>query len=101
MTTVSPLAPDVIERLKQLQDSDRNVTVDEILTAANLNHLVQPSVQPEKSVSSSLAERRRLPVSPEKLKLCNQITTSRQLSQDMILKRLEEENAKLPPQVNK
>ncbi|KAL9543946.1 hypothetical protein MBANPS3_007873 [Mucor bainieri] len=120
MTTVAPLAPEVIDRLKVLQNQDRPVSVDEILVAANLNHLTQQQ-QPSKSTStvaskkpsslmvignleksvstSTLAERRRLPLNPEKLKLYSQITSSNSTQQDsQILKRLEEQNAKLPTQ---
>ncbi|KAG1087649.1 hypothetical protein G6F42_020532 [Rhizopus arrhizus] len=121
MTTVAPLAPEVIDRLKVLQDQDRPVSVDEILVAANLNHLTQQQQQPSKSTStvttrkpsslmvignleksvstSTLAERRRLPLNPEKLKLYSQITSNNSAQQDsQILKRLEEQNAKLPAQ---
>lgn len=121
-TAVAPLAPEVIDRLKVLQNQDRPVSVDEILVAANLNHLTQQ--QPSKSTStvttkkpsslmvignleksvstSTLAERRRLPLNPEKLKLYSQITTSTNSAQQdgQILKRLEEQNAKLPTQVS-
>lgn len=123
MTTVAPLAPEVIDRLKVLQDQDRPVSVDEILVAANLNHLTQQQQQPSKSTStvtarkpsslmvignleksvstSTLAERRRLPLNPEKLKLYSQITSNNSAQQDsQILKRLEEQNAKLPAQVS-
>ncbi|KAF7732117.1 hypothetical protein EC973_006372 [Apophysomyces ossiformis] len=122
------LAPEVLDRLRQLQKSDQPVSLDEILTAANLNHLAQPTAsksadtrQPqsplpqqqtlprlEKSTSTlTLAERRRIPVSPEKLKLYAQIAHTRQpsldsnTSHDDRLKRLEEENAKLPPQATR
>jgi len=121
MTTVAPLAPEVIDRLKILQNQDRPVSVDEILVAANLNHLTQQ--QPSKSTStvatkkpsslmvignleksvstSTLAERRRLPLNPEKLKLYSQITSNNSTQQDsQILRRLEEQNAKLPTQVS-
>jgi len=126
MTTVAPLAPEVIDRLKVLQNQDRPVSVDEILVAANLNHLTQQQQQqqqPSKSTStvttkkppslmvignlaksvstSTLAERRRLPLNPEKLKLYSQITSNNSTQQDsQILKRLEEQNAKLPTQVS-
>ncbi|KAI8370357.1 rab-GTPase-TBC domain-containing protein [Radiomyces spectabilis] len=129
LTTTMPLklAPEVLDRLRQLQDADRPVSVDEILMAANLDHLAQPTAsksadmrqhippppqqQPrmEKSYSTtmSLAERRRVPVSPEKLQLFSALQhpkhnrkdsmDSTQSFQDRV-KRLEEENAKLPPQ---
>ncbi|CEP09311.1 hypothetical protein [Parasitella parasitica] len=119
MTTATPLAPEVVDRLKVLQSQDRPVSVNEILAAANLNHLTQQSGKsmsttihkkpsslmvldnPEKTVSTgTLAERRRLPHNPEKLKLYSQITTtSNTTHQDSeILKRLQEQNAKLPTQ---
>lgn len=117
--TVTPLAPEVLDRLRVLQKQDRPISVDEILVAANLNHLTKStstktssssSLQVignlEKSVSTStLAERRRLPISPEKLKLYSQIKNNNSFQQqqnqqdETVLKRLEEENAKLPPQV--
>jgi predicted transglutaminase-like cysteine proteinase len=129
MTTVAPLAPEVLDRLRILQQKDRPISVDEILVAANLKHLTQQpskststmtkktmsSSSPsslsvignlEKSVSTStLAERRRLPINPEKLKLYSQINqknnTSISVARDeKVLKRLEEENAKLPTQVS-
>lgn len=123
MTTVAPLAPEVIDRLRILQKQDRPISVDEILVAANLNHLTQQQQQQqskststatkkpsslmvidnlEKSVSTStLAERRRLPLNPEKLKLYSQITSNNTTQQDsQVLKRLEEQNAKLPTQVS-
>jgi hypothetical protein len=130
MTTVAPLAPEVIDRLRILQKQDRPISVDEILVAANLNHLTQQQQQQkqqqqqqqskststaakkpsslmvidnlEKSVSTStLAERRRLPLNPEKLKLYSQITSTNTTQQDsQVLKRLEEQNAKLPTQVS-
>jgi hypothetical protein len=132
MTEVAPLAPEVLERLRILQQKDRPISVDEILVAANLNHLTQQpskststmvvkktiaSSSPsslsvignlEKSVSTStLAERRRLPVNPEKLKLYSQINQKNSSSatvsvvrDEKVLKRLEEENAKLPTQVS-
>lgn len=122
---VTPLAPEVLDRLRVLQNQDRPISVDEILVAANLNHLTKststttssssPSSSSlqvvgnlEKSVSTStLAERRRLPISPEKLKLYSQIKNNhyqhqrqeQQAQDETVLKRLEEENAKLPPQV--
>lgn len=125
MTTVAPLAPEVIDRLRILQKQDRPISVDEILVAANLNHLTEQQQQQqqlskststaakkplslmvngnlEKSVSTStLAERRRLPLNPEKLKLYSQITSNNTAQQDsQVLKRLEEQNAKLPTQVS-
>lgn len=131
MTAVAPLTPEVLDRLRILQQKDRPISVDEILVAANLNHLTQqpskssstmvkkivPSSSPsslsvignlEKSVSTStLAERRRLPLNPEKLKLYSQINqkngknASNSVPRDeKVLKRLEEENAKLPTQVS-
>ncbi|PHZ16248.1 TBC-domain-containing protein [Rhizopus microsporus ATCC 52813] len=89
MTTAALLAPEIKDRLQEP-------------TVANgtSSSLLQPDFKLEKSTSTSLAERRRLPVSPEKLKLYSQITAThtptKQLNQT--LKRLEEENAKLPPQ---
>ncbi|ORY98740.1 rab-GTPase-TBC domain-domain-containing protein [Syncephalastrum racemosum] len=87
------LAPEVVQRLHQLQDENRPVSIDEILAAANLSHLRQsqymaPSksaetcgltqdnnhltldayISPQKSTSMTLAERRRS-VSPEKLQM--------------------------------
>ncbi|KAI8090792.1 rab-GTPase-TBC domain-containing protein [Thamnidium elegans] len=51
------------------------------------------------SSSSTLAERRRLPSSPEKLKLYSQIKNNNQTTlQPEVLQRLQEENAKLPTQ---
>ncbi|ORZ13498.1 rab-GTPase-TBC domain-domain-containing protein [Absidia repens] len=153
------LAPEVLDRLHQLQQADRPVSVDEILQAANLNHLALPVQQPtqsksaetrmtkrqpqdrknsgltiatslrlEKSTSTlTLAERRRIPVSPKKLKLYAQISSSSSslpsqqssspsqtdknddnnakdttagstVDRCEQMKKLEKENAKLPPQ---
>lgn len=47
-----------------------------------------------KSTSTTLAERRRIPMNPEKLNIMANNNTE-------ILKRLEQENAKLPTQVKK
>lgn len=109
MTTTTPLKPEVLDRLLLLQNSNRPVSVDEILNAANLSHLTtSSSIKVEKSISTNtLAERRKIPISPEKLKLYNsQINNSPQrrqfaLEETEILKRLQEENAKLPTQVKK
>lgn len=89
------LTPEVLDRLRHLQQVDRPVSVDEVLHAANLDHLAQfpqpsksstavdmssplPEAQafPRKSRSTTttLAERRRIPASTEKLKLYCQIT---------------------------
>ncbi|KAI7878033.1 hypothetical protein K492DRAFT_209246 [Lichtheimia hyalospora FSU 10163] len=89
------LTPEVLDRLRHLQQVDRPVSVDEVLHAANLDHLAQfpqpsksstaadmspplPETQafPRKSRSTTttLAERRRIPASTEKLKLYCQIT---------------------------
>ncbi|KAI8056536.1 rab-GTPase-TBC domain-containing protein [Gilbertella persicaria] len=87
MTTVAPLAPEVLDRLKTLQEQDRPISVDEILFAANLNHLTTSS---QKEKSTTLAERRK---HPEKLTLSNPIERDTH-----VLKRLEQENAKLPAQ---
>lgn len=108
-TTTTPLQPEVLDRLLLLQNSNRPVSVDEILNAANLSHLTTTSssstIKVEKSISTNtLAERRKIPISPEKLKLYNsQINNSPQrrqfvLEETQILKRLQEENAKLPTQ---
>ncbi|KAI9300435.1 rab-GTPase-TBC domain-containing protein [Cunninghamella echinulata] len=157
-TSSSPLqlGPEVLKRLHHLQQADRPISVDEILQAANLNHLALPVLQPtqsksaetrgttanhptttygsslklpkklEKSASSlTLAERRRIPVSPKKLKLYAQISSStpnltnnttntntqqeknkdhphylsvQNKDQQNRYEKLEEENAKLPPQ---
>ncbi|KAI9488737.1 rab-GTPase-TBC domain-containing protein [Zychaea mexicana] len=89
------LSPEVVERLQQLQDANRPVSIDEILQAANLSHLAvnqpKPSksadnrlspesasaandvVIPTKSASMTLAERRRIPASTEKLRLYAQM----------------------------
>ena len=115
------LAPDVLSRLHQLQNANRPVSVDEVLQAANLNHLALPVHQPTQSKSAetrtpktlltpkstmstkTLAERRRVPTSPEKLKLVASLSypsrppPSAEPSEHM--EALEEENAKLPPQV--
>lgn len=107
-TAAPPLQPEVLDRLLLLQNSKRPVSVDEILSAANLSHLTSSStIKVEKSISTNtLAERRKIPISPEKLKLYNsQINNSPQrrqfvLEETQILKRLQEENAKLPTQVN-
>ncbi|KAI8079919.1 rab-GTPase-TBC domain-containing protein [Halteromyces radiatus] len=117
------LAPEVLERLHHLQQADRPVSVDEILQAANLNHLALPCshLKPSKSAETrhlaplrlekststlTLAERRRIPVSPQKLKLYAKISTnnnndnnnSSSTDRDEQMKKLEKENAKLPPQ---
>ncbi|CAO3590812.1 unnamed protein product [Absidia cylindrospora] len=143
------LAPEVLNRLHQLQQADRPVSVDEILQAANLNHLALPVQQPtqsksveiprmtkhqpdshtqnanaapllrlEKSTSTlSLAERRHIPVSPEKLTLDTRTPSlsTPQLTQGTIeqqnelsatldqydqLEKLEIENAKMSSQVS-
>jgi hypothetical protein len=79
---------------------DQQVLMSDTL---DVNHLDSSStIHLEKSVSSTLAERRRLPISPEKLKLYSQIKNQHafpQQPQQQVLKRLEEENAKLPTQV--
>ncbi|KAI8997808.1 rab-GTPase-TBC domain-containing protein [Pilobolus umbonatus] len=108
-TTIQlPLPPTVLEKLRILQNADRPVSVNEILMAANLKHLITDTTQHpvsyfqlEKSTSSALTERRRLPASPEKLRLYSQITSdkSHRTVQGMLsLRKLEEENAKLPIQ---
>lgn len=100
MTTVAPLTPEVVDRLKILQNENRPVSVEEILNAANLNHLTSPS-SIEKSVSTStLAERRRIPINPEKLKFSSFKSSQTTVQDNEILKRLEQENAKLPTQVS-
>lgn len=99
MTTVLPPPPSTclenkVDVLQQQHDD---------MSSSNVNHLALPSsMAPEKSVSSTLAERRRLPISPEKLKLYSQIKNQNQPQQQpqQVLKRLEEENAKLPTQVS-
>ncbi|KAI8331876.1 rab-GTPase-TBC domain-containing protein [Chlamydoabsidia padenii] len=130
MASSLQLAPEVLDRLHQLQQADRPVSVDEILQAANLTHLALPVQQPtqsrsaetrsrkqpnltiatslrlEKSTSTlTLAERRRIPVSPKKLKLYAQLSShppqpqpTTMSDRDEQMKKLEQENAKLPPQ---
>ncbi|ORZ14668.1 rab-GTPase-TBC domain-domain-containing protein [Absidia repens] len=143
------LAPEVLNRLHQLQQADRPVSVDEILHAANLNHLALPVQQPtqsksaeiprmtkhqhdsrtqnantvtplrlEKSTSTlTLAERRHIPVTSEKLTLDTSIpqlaqgTTEQQKELPATksdssfdhydqLEKLEIENAKMSAQVS-
>ncbi|KAI7849062.1 rab-GTPase-TBC domain-containing protein [Circinella umbellata] len=111
------LPTQVLDKLKQLQDSDRPVSVDEVLEAANLNHLtdlkstdLQPGVQTfprrqdmVKSNSTTIAERRRIPASTEKLKLYAQISNPQQLrisTASTLLERFEKENAELSPQAS-
>ncbi|KAG2219049.1 hypothetical protein INT45_008893 [Circinella minor] len=111
------LPTQVLDKLKQLQDSDRPVSVDEVLEAANLNHLtdlkstdLQPGVQSfprrqdmVKSNSTTIAERRRIPASTEKLKLYAQISNPQQLrisTASTLLERFEKENAELSPQAS-
>lgn len=56
------------------------------------------SIDISKSSSSSLAERRRIAISLEKLSLYTQLKPAETL-QPEVLKRLQDENAKLPTQV--
>lgn len=122
------LTPQVLDRLRKLQESEHQVSVDEVLRAANLDHLAQPHAsksadrlgqlqapQPQdfprraltKSKSTTtLAERRRVPDSPEKLKLYAEIArrTLADTSDDpatpmSAFERFEKENADLSPQV--
>lgn len=141
------LTPEVLDRLRHLQQVDRPVSVDEVLHAANLDHLTQfpqPSKSstaadmspplPEsqafprksRSTTTTLAERRRIPASTEKLKLYCQIThptcttppsmtndssttdssstttpidNEKTTSNNPTMERLEMENAQLSPQV--
>ncbi|KAI8149040.1 rab-GTPase-TBC domain-containing protein [Fennellomyces sp. T-0311] len=110
------LSPEVVARLQQLQDANRPVSLDEILQAANLSHLganhpvpsksadtrLAPDmpIVPTKSASMTLAERRRIPASTEKLRLYAQI--AHQPHQDdptlscTLLDRLELDNEELP-----
>ncbi|KAI9261446.1 rab-GTPase-TBC domain-containing protein [Phascolomyces articulosus] len=118
---VKSLPPQVLDRLKQLQDCDRPVSVDEVLEAANLNHLTESKstdLRPQaqafprrhdmvKSNSTTIAERRRIPASTEKLKLYAQISNPQQQQQQLristasnILERFEKENAELSPQAS-
>ncbi|KAI7854981.1 rab-GTPase-TBC domain-containing protein [Circinella umbellata] len=132
------LSPEVITRLHQLQDANRPVSIDEILKAANLSHLgvnqpqpkpsksadnrllstplEQDDIVPTKSASMTLAERRRIPASTEKLRLYAQIAQSSTLvspsssspksiqqeennnNNDSLLERYESENDELPPE---
>ena len=130
------LSPEVVTRLHQLQDANRPVSIDEILQAANLSHLAvnqqqlkpsksadnrllstqpeQVDIVPTKSASMTLAERRRIPASTEKLRLCAQITQSSTVdsscpqptqqeennSKNKLLEKYENENDELPPEVN-
>ena len=114
---IKTLPTQVLDRLKQLQDSDRPVSVDEVLEAANLNHLAESKstdLRPEaqsfprrhdmvKSNSTTIAERRRIPASTEKLKLYAQISNPQQQlrisTASTLLERFEKENAELSPQV--
>ena len=112
MTTIAtPINSDVLNQLGPQEHLP--VNMDTILSASHLGQLTEPpsscSLQVvgnlAKSVSTStLAERRRLPVSPEKLKVLTQIknantTTNFSNGDEKVLKRLQEENAKLPTQV--
>ncbi|KAI7867142.1 hypothetical protein BDF14DRAFT_1727009 [Spinellus fusiger] len=113
------LAPEVLYKLRQLQQNFHPVSVDEILEAANLTHLAQPAaskssstnttaypISVKKSLSTlTLAERRRIPTSPEKINVSTPIAVyTRSPSSDSStsnkdrFRRLEAENAKLPPQ---
>ncbi|GAA5799618.1 hypothetical protein HPULCUR_005034 [Helicostylum pulchrum] len=61
--------------------------------------LTTPNLVLLASSSSTLAERRRLPSSPEKLLLYSQIKNNKQTTlEPEVLQRLQEENAKLPTQ---
>ncbi|KAI9484875.1 rab-GTPase-TBC domain-containing protein [Zychaea mexicana] len=117
-THVKALPPQVLDKLKQLQECDRPVSVDEVLEAANLNHLTESKstdLRPQaqafprrhdmvKSNSTTIAERRRIPASTEKLKLYAQISNPQQQlrisTASAMLNRFEKENAELSPQAS-
>ncbi|OBZ90134.1 Ecotropic viral integration site 5 [Choanephora cucurbitarum] len=95
MTTVAPLAPEAIDRLRTLRNQNKPVSVDKVLIAAHLPDQTTSSSQEK----SSLAERRKLQPNFRQLKLrANQSTAYLSDTEEKVLKRLEEANAKLPAQ---